>query len=109
MATQRHREQIDLLSKAECAEELRLSVRSVEKLIQSGSLAAIKWGGCVRIERSELHAFLERHRLVPNRKPVFADRGDSRRTGPSSYTSSKHDLRLARDVAEALRAQEESA
>ena len=102
MSNQQDRERDQLLLKTECAEYLRLSVRSVEKLIQSGHLAAVKWQGCVRVERSELQAFVERHRVDLPRNPTQIQE-DSIATGrtPTSRArgDGKREVRLARDVA----------
>lgn len=95
----------DLLLKRECAEFLRLSVRSIEKLIASGDLKAIRWNGCVRIEKGEARAFLERHRFHaqgPAQRHLSRDR--SRAQNRSSAP-----LRSARQVAAELRSRKESA
>lgn len=104
MTTRRSRPEPELLLKSECAEYLRISVRSVEQLIQSGRLAAIKWQGSVRIEKSELRAFVERNRLEIHRtgSPDLKGNGSRSRTRSRSRHD-QSDVRLARDIAAEFR------
>jgi excisionase family DNA binding protein len=46
----------------EAADELRLSTRTVYRLMQAGSLPAVRIGGRTLIESDELAAFVDRHR-----------------------------------------------
>jgi excisionase family DNA binding protein len=106
MPSHRYDDLPDLLLKSECAKYLRVSIRSLENLIRSGSLAAIKWNGTVRIEKTEARAFLERHRLDPHKRPEApAGQGKS----PSPRRTGTSDLRLARDVAAELRTRRQRA
>lgn len=48
-----------LLTKRETAAELRCSVRTVERMISAGRLAAVELGGQLRVRRVDLDAFVE--------------------------------------------------
>lgn len=49
-----------LLTKREAAADLRTSVRSVERLIAGGALAAVKVEGSTRIRRADLETYIAR-------------------------------------------------
>ena len=51
-----------LLTVAEAAEALRVSTRTVRRLVSAGSLPALRVGVSVRIDRDELHRWLYRER-----------------------------------------------
>ena len=51
-----------LLTLDEAARELRCARRSVERYIAADDMRVVRLGRCVRIERSELVAFIERQR-----------------------------------------------
>ncbi|HEX6686053.1 MAG TPA: helix-turn-helix domain-containing protein [Candidatus Limnocylindrales bacterium] len=51
-----------LLTLDEAARELRCARRSVERYIAANTLPVVRLGRCVRIERSDLVAFIERQR-----------------------------------------------
>ena len=48
-----------LWSLDETAHQLRLSVRSVRRIIDRGELAVVRIGRCLRVPVSEVHAYLE--------------------------------------------------
>ena len=52
----------DLLTVEEVARELRLSTKTIRRMIQDGRLIAIDTGKEYRIQRSELEDFKQRHR-----------------------------------------------
>jgi excisionase family DNA binding protein len=51
-----------LLTLDEAARELRCARRSVERYVAANTLAVVRLGRCVRIERAELVAFIARQR-----------------------------------------------
>ena len=51
-----------LLTVAQVAARLQLSIRQVRRLIKARELKALRIGGRVRIDPSDLNAFLERCR-----------------------------------------------
>ena len=55
-----------ILTKQEAAEHLRVSVRSIENYLASGRLGYFKIGKSVRISRTALDAFLQRHFVEPD-------------------------------------------
>ena len=52
----------ELLTKRETARALALSVRTVERLIASGELVAVRSGRSVRVRRTDLNAYIEARR-----------------------------------------------
>lgn len=55
-----------LIKKAEAAELLGISIRTLEKLIERGSLPAYRIGPkSVRLRREEIDAYLDSHRAAP--------------------------------------------
>ena len=66
----------DLLTVEEVARELRLSTKTIRRMIQDGRLIAIDTGKEYRIQRSELEDFKRRHRtdrkLPPSTDSAFA-------------------------------------
>jgi len=53
-----------LLSKSEAARRLRVSTKTVERLVRRGHLVATKVGGQVRIERADLLALVNARRTA---------------------------------------------
>jgi excisionase family DNA binding protein len=52
----------------EAAELLGVSVSTVRRYVDAGRIAAMKWGGRLRIEHTELVDFLARERAEANRE-----------------------------------------
>ncbi len=50
-----------LLRPAEVAAVLRISRSSVQRLVESGALPSLRFGGIVRIRESDLVRFVEEH------------------------------------------------
>lgn len=64
------------LTKAQAAEELQISVRTLEGLIKRGQLPAYRIGPqLVRIDREDLRAFVEARPITPERKEKAAPAG----------------------------------
>lgn len=55
-----------LLTKRDAARELRVSVRTVERLIAAGDLAAVVVGASPRIRRADLAAYVDRLNPSPS-------------------------------------------
>ena len=55
-----------IYTKKEAADYLRVSARSIENYLASGRLGYFKIGKSVRISRSALDAFLQRHFVEPD-------------------------------------------
>ena len=56
-----------LLTKKQAGRELAVSERTVHALLQQGLLPVVRFGGSVRIDRSDLLAFIERQKVGGNR------------------------------------------
>jgi excisionase family DNA binding protein len=54
-----------LLTLAEVAEQLRVSVRTVRRLAVSGALPLVRLGGAVRIDPSDLATLIHTHKARP--------------------------------------------
>jgi excisionase family DNA binding protein len=52
------------LTRAEAAQKLGLSVRTVARLIASGELPAVRIRAAVRIDPNDLDALIDRHRIA---------------------------------------------
>jgi len=64
------------LTKKQAADELQISVRTLEGLIKRGQLPAYKIGPqLVRIDRDDLRAFVEARPIQPERKEKTAPAG----------------------------------
>ena len=64
------------LTKAQAADELQISVRTLEGLIKRGQLPAYKIGPqLVRIDRDDLRAFVEARPIRPDKKEKAAPAG----------------------------------
>ena len=64
------------LTKQQAADELQISVRTLEGLIKRGQLPAYKIGPqLVRIDRDDLRAFVEARPIQPERKEKTAPSG----------------------------------
>lgn len=66
-----------LMTKAQAAEELQISVRTLEGLISRGQLPAYRIGPkCVRIDSEDLNEFVAARRIAPTARtrPVEAVR-----------------------------------
>lgn len=64
------------LTKAQAADELQISVRTLEGLIKRGQLPAYKIGPqLVRIDRDDLRAFVEARPIQPEKKEKAAPAG----------------------------------
>ena len=50
----------ELLLRAEAAEYLRVTERTIQNLVSRGELNACKVGSCVRIPRNEVERFLDK-------------------------------------------------
>lgn len=59
MTTTRHTEQSILLTLDEVGEHLRLSRRTVSRLINAGEITAVHLGHSIRVERVELDRYLD--------------------------------------------------
>lgn len=69
-----------LLTKAEAARELCTSVRTVERLIASAQLRAVKVEGATRVRRVDLTRYVE------GLASSFAERVEHKGPGPASHT-----------------------
>jgi len=58
-----------LMGVEEVAEYLRISERSVYRLISRGDLMPVKIGGCTRVEQAELRRFIAVQRQEPANEP----------------------------------------
>lgn len=56
------------LTVGDLAEELRVSVQSVHRMLRARKIDSIKFGGAVRIARADLNAYLEANRR--SRQPL---------------------------------------
>lgn len=64
------------LTKAQAAEELQISVRTLEGLISRGTLRAYRVGARgVRIDREDLAAYVRARQIQPTRKEKTAPAG----------------------------------
>ena len=73
-----------LLTVDEVAEILRVSPSTVYRRIQAGELPAVKLGHRqVRIKQEDLDAYIEAHRIEPDRRPASEDeKGGARDAQP---------------------------
>ena len=56
---------ISWLSTKEAAERLGVTLRSLYRFIDEGGLAAYKFGRVIRLQESDVEAFIESSRIVP--------------------------------------------
>jgi len=56
---------ISWLSTKEAAERLGVTLRSLYRFIDEGGLAAYKFGRVIRLQESDVDAFIESSRIVP--------------------------------------------
>jgi len=54
----------ELFTVEEVAERLKLSQKTIRRLIERGDLPAIRFDRVIRIKQADLEAFLEKRRLV---------------------------------------------
>ena len=75
-------EPLQLLTTAEAASLLRVSRRTIERMIAAGDLRAFKWGNITRIYRTDLEQFVSAHTSqAPKRSQKSADCSGRRPTG----------------------------
>ena len=58
-------ESISWLSTKEAAERLGVTLRSLYRFIDEGGLAAYKFGRVIRLQESDVDAFIESSRITP--------------------------------------------
>jgi excisionase family DNA binding protein len=59
------REEINWLSTKEAARRLGITTRTLYRLIDSGQIPAYKFGRVIRLQESEVHAFIDAARIEP--------------------------------------------
>ena len=76
-------EQIQWMSTKEAAEHLGVTLRSLYRFIDEGSLAAYKFGRVIRLKSEDVDAFIEDCRIAPGQSgaPVSRSEGLERRRG----------------------------
>lgn len=62
-----------LLTKREAGRELGVSERTVHELLKAGHVPFVRFGGNVRIARSDLVTFIERQRTAATMQSVAAN------------------------------------
>jgi excisionase family DNA binding protein len=74
------RDEITWLSTREAARRLGITTRTLYRLIDSGQVPAYKFGRVIRLQESEVDAFIEQARITPgDLEHLYADassRGD---------------------------------
>jgi excisionase family DNA binding protein len=58
-------EQIDWMSTKEAAEHLGVTLRSLYRFIDEGTLPAYKFGRVIRLKSGDVEGFIERCRIAP--------------------------------------------
>jgi excisionase family DNA binding protein len=61
-SSERHSPENRLLTKQEVCDQLRISVRTLERLVERGHLASIKLDHAVRFHPKDVEAFIESRR-----------------------------------------------
>ncbi len=58
-------EEIEWLSTAEASRRLGINTRTLYRLIDGGEIAAYKFGRVIRVQATDVEAFIEKARVTP--------------------------------------------
>lgn len=71
------RDEVEWLSTREASRQLGITVRTLYRLIDSGQVAAYKFGRVIRLSQADIDAYLERARIEPgDLEHLYAMSGD---------------------------------
>ena len=62
---------MSLFTKKQAAEELSISVATLDRIIQRGDLVAHKVGGSIRIKESSISEYLDNQKVIPKHEVVM--------------------------------------
>ncbi len=88
------RDEVNWVSTREASRQLGITVRTLYRLIDSGQLAAYKFGRVIRLQQPDIDDYVERAKIAPgDLEHLYAMGGDEEVDDPDGFSPEGPDRR----------------